>query len=389
MKLLNTAFGIVRARFLGRPFYVRFHITHRCNYRCRMCGLHELADQESELDLPGVRLVAGRLAALGARHAVVTGGEPFLRADLPEVVEAFSARGFSVRVQTNGGRQVTRERLEQCRRAGLRDLSVSIDTMDDELQDRICGVRGARDNAIRTLRLARELLPRGMSLANIVASRFNFEQLPELVHRFHAMGAYSYITPVMVGKDPEGAGGVYLFRSQDLAFRLDDIPRDIQDRVIDELVNLRRSGAGLTNSIRFLEDFRRYLASGECDWRCEAGTLCLDVHPDGAFCVCKEKPPVMSVLDDNFLEYYRSTEFRGLAAEVASVCSGCFYGEYREPQYVVRDIRTFREWVVGWARTYRRGMRMKSSVSHDPPAADRGAVEGGIPAGRPPETQRR
>ena len=363
MKLLNTAFGIVRARFLGRPFYVRFHATHRCNYSCRMCGLHELADQARELDISGVQQVASRLAALGARHAVITGGEPFLRPDLPDVVKAFSTRGFSVRVQTNGGRQVTRERLDACRRAGLRDLSVSIDTMDGELQDRICGVSGAKDNAIRTLRLARELLPRGMSLANIVASRFNFEQLPDLVRQFHSMGAYSYITPVMVGKELQDGGPDYLFRSEDLAFRLDGISPTALDRVIDELLRLRRGGFGLTNSTRFLEDFRAYLETGTCDWSCEAGTLCLDVHPDGALCVCKEKPPVASVLDDDFLDYYHSAAFREVAAEASATCSGCFYGEYREPQYAVRDPGVFGEWVAGWWRVYRRGMRFRAAVN--------------------------
>ena len=169
MKILNTAAGVLGARFLGRPFYVRFHLTHRCNYRCRMCGLRELADEERELGIPQIETVARRLAELGARHAVITGGEPFLRSYLPEVVAAFAGRGFSVRIQTNGGPQVTRERLEACRNAGLRDLSVSIDTMDSDLQDTICGVRGAVGNALRTLGLAADILPRGISQANIVA----------------------------------------------------------------------------------------------------------------------------------------------------------------------------------------------------------------------------
>jgi MoaA/NifB/PqqE/SkfB family radical SAM enzyme len=360
MKLLNTAVGILRSRFLGRPFYVRYHVTHRCNYRCGMCGLHELADEANELELPEVRQVAKKLAALGARHAVITGGEPFLRSDLPEIVRAFSDCGFSVRIQTNGGRQVTRERLEACRHAGLRDLSVSIDTMDAELQDSICGVAGARDNALRTLELARRLLPEGMSLANIVASLYNFEQLPELVQRIHSMGAYSYITPVMVREGPNGSNLEYLFRSNDGAFRLDGIRAPVRDEVIDELVEIRRRGGGLTNSIRFLEDFRRYLASGTCDWCCEAGTLCLDVNPDGAACVCKEKAPVANVLDDGFIAFYRSSAFRELAADVASACNGCFYGEYREPQYALRDLGTLCEWVGCWVRTYRRGMRPRA-----------------------------
>ena len=367
MKLLNTAVGVLRSRFLGRPFYVRFHVTHRCNYRCRMCSLHELADEARELELPQVRQVAANLAGLGARHAVITGGEPFLRSDLPEVVKAFSDCGFSVRIQTNGGRQVTRERLEACRRAGLRDLSVSIDTMDGELQDFICGVSGAKENSVRTLQLARSLLPHGISLANIVASRFNFEQLPDLVRRFHAVGAYSYITPVMVGEDRQNGGEDYLFRSEDLAFRLEGISPEVCDRVIAELIRLRRGGFGLTNSTRFLKDFRRYLAVGECEWKCEAGTLCLDVHPNGALCVCKEKPPVASVLDAGFVDFYRSAAFRRLAVETSASCSGCFYGEYREPQYAVRDSSVFLEWVGGWLRTYRRGMRHRDLTVEEMP----------------------
>ena len=363
MKILNTAAGLLGARFLGHPFYVRFHLTHRCNYRCRMCGLRELADQERELEIPRIEMVARRLAALGARHAVITGGEPFLRPDLPEVVEAFARRGFSVRIQTNGGPQVTRERLEACRNAGLRDLSVSIDTMDGDLQDSICGVRGAVGNALRTLQLAADILPRGISQANIVASSFNFEELPALVRRFGGLGLYTYITPVMVGVDETNGREDLLFRSEDIDFRLDGIPSDVRDRVIDELIDLRRGGYRLTNSTRFLEDFRRYLVAGRCDWTCEAGTLCLDVHPDGAVCVCKEKPPVGSILDDDFIDFYRSSGFRNLAASVSESCSGCFYGEYREPQYAIRDLSVFREWVGGWFRTYRRGMRLRRNGS--------------------------
>jgi MoaA/NifB/PqqE/SkfB family radical SAM enzyme len=332
-----------------------------------MCGLRELADQERELGIPEIDTVARRLAELGARHAVITGGEPFLRSDLPDVVGAYARRGFSVRIQTNGGPQVSRGRLEACRDAGLRDVSVSIDTMDGALQDSICGVNGAVGNALHTLELAAEILPRGISQANIVASSFNFEELPALVHRFGNLGLYTYITPVMVGSEEADEGQDLYFRSEDSDFRLDRIPAEVRDRVIDELIDLRRGGYRLTNSTQFLEDFRRYLETGECDWTCEAGTLCLDVHPDGSVCVCKEKPPIGSILDDDFVDFYRSSGFRELAALFSEDCTGCFYGEYREPQYAVRDLSVFREWVGGWFRTYRRGMRLKHNGSAPDP----------------------
>jgi len=357
MKLVNTAVGILKARFLGQPFYARYHVTHRCNQRCRMCSLHELADASKELAGDRIVAVAERLWTLGARHVVLTGGEAFLRRDIVDVVATFAGRGFSVRIQTNGGAHVTRDLLTACAGAGLRDVSVSIDTLNRALQDDICRGHDVVDNALRTLRLARELLPDGLSQANVVASQYNFDELPSLVRFFHSLGVYTYITPVMIAAGKLRNDEDYLFRSADTSFCLEGLSADRRDRVLDDLVALRRDGLGLTNSTRYLEDYRAYLATGRCDWRCECGTLVLDVHPDGSVCVCKEKPPIGNILDDDFVDFYRSVDFRAQARDAAATCSGCFYGEYREPQYAVRDLSVLGEWIRGWLRTFRRGMR--------------------------------
>ena len=363
MKFINTAVGILSARLARRPFYVRFHITHRCNYRCRMCGLHQREDRGEELSAPQVHAVARRLAELGARHVVITGGEPFMCPDLPEAIATFTAQGFSVRVQTNGGPQVTRARLHACVRAGLQDLSVSIDTLDRSLQDGICNTHGVVDNALRTLRLATELLPDSMSLANVVASAYNFEELPALVEYFHKMGVYTYITPVMISACQDKGRDTFSFRSDDDAFRLEGLAPAIRDRVIDQLIDLRRRGRGLTNSTRFLQDFRRYLVSGQCAWRCDSENLCLEVHPDGCVSFCKEKPPSGDILAPGFVGYYRGREFHRQAAMLAEACPGCFYGEYREPYYAVHDLSVLREWARDWFRTFRRGLRFRRGAN--------------------------
>ena len=354
MKLLNTFVGLIGSRLLGRPFYARFHITYRCNYRCGMCGLNDQVSEFPEMQLPAIATVVERLWALGARHVVLTGGEPFLRQDLPEIVGLFSRRGFSVRIQTNGGPQVTREALMAAAAAGLQDLSVSVDTLDAALQDRICRGQGVLERALGTLDLAREVLPAGMSLANIVASRLNFHELPGLVEHFHLRGIYSYITPAMVGHN--GTSGDYLFRSSDEEFDLAAIDANTRDAVIDALIRLRRRGWGLTNSTRHLEDFRQYLSSRRCQWHCHAGRYTIDVRPDGRVSPCKEKPPCANILDPDFLDQARSAEYRERIARATASCSGCFYGEYREPFYAIRDTAVLREWLAGWLRVYRRGM---------------------------------
>jgi hypothetical protein len=154
----------------------------------------------------------------------------------------------------------------------------------------------------------------------------------------------------------------YAFRGRDLEFCPEALGPETKKKIIDELVQLRHRGVGLTNSTRFLEDYRRYLLTDRCSWRCEAGTLCLDVMPDGSVCGCKEKPPIGNILDADFIRSYLSGERLRKVAEISERCSGCFYGEYREPQYAVRDLSVLKEWTRDWFLTFRHGMRFRERL---------------------------
>jgi MoaA/NifB/PqqE/SkfB family radical SAM enzyme len=328
-----------------------------------MCGFHQSGERPDELSVAQVRVVAEHLAALGARHLVITGGEPFLRPDLPDVIAAFAARRFSVRIQTNGGPQVSRALLEACVRSGLQDLSVSVDTLDRSLQDELCGARGVLDHALATLRLAGELLPGSLSLANVVASARNFEELPKIVDHFCAMGTYAYITPVMIAERGGRDAEEYRFRGDARGFDLKQVAPGVRDRVMRQLIQMRRDGCGVVNSTRFLLDFWRYLESGACEWRCDRRGLSIEVHPDGGVSFCKEKTPWGNILDPDFLARYRRGEFHRHHAPLVDACVGCFYGEYREPYYTIHDLSVLREWTSDWFRTFRRGMRFRARTA--------------------------
>jgi MoaA/NifB/PqqE/SkfB family radical SAM enzyme len=361
MKLLNTSLGLIRSHFGRIPFYIRFHLTHRCNYRCKMCGQnHDPGQQPPELTLNEIRTVAKHAAQLNACHLVITGGEPFLRPDLPEIISIFRQHRFSIRIQTNGGPQVTREILTECTKAGLQDISVSLDTLQRELQDEICQSKNVVENALRTLQLCKEILPYGISQANIVASAYNFTELPDLVRFFGSQGIYTYITPVMIDAGKNKDEEHFRFRGEDNSFAPESLDPEQCKRTLDELIRLRKLGIGLTNSTRFLRDYKDYLTGGRSDWRCEAGTLSLDILPDGSISICKEKPPVGNILDSGFSADYRSAAYQQLVQKTITSCKGCFYGEYREPLYAVRNFSVLWEWIVDWIRTFHRGMRFKS-----------------------------
>ena len=72
----------------GSPFELNFAVTYRCCLRCRNCRIWEQPAQ-NELTLEEIQKLAGRLKNFSWLR--LTGGEPFLRPDFPQIVKAFQA----------------------------------------------------------------------------------------------------------------------------------------------------------------------------------------------------------------------------------------------------------------------------------------------------------
>jgi len=153
--------GTAREAFLpGRGLFQLTHfITAACDARCGHC-FYRVNRKTEELTLDEVRRVARSLKRL--RFLLISGGEPFLRKDLPEIVETyFRETGFvNVSIPTNGLRTdgILRAARRICEVSpGLSfSLSVSLDGFR-ELHDSLRGVKGAYDSACRTLRGAKAL----------------------------------------------------------------------------------------------------------------------------------------------------------------------------------------------------------------------------------------
>jgi MoaA/NifB/PqqE/SkfB family radical SAM enzyme len=92
---------------------------------------------------------ARKLAKLGSLLVSLGGGEPFLRKDLPSIIEAVARFHFPF-VTTNGW-HVTPELARQVFEAGLWGVSISVDYADPARHDRRRGVKGAFERALRAI----------------------------------------------------------------------------------------------------------------------------------------------------------------------------------------------------------------------------------------------
>jgi MoaA/NifB/PqqE/SkfB family radical SAM enzyme len=136
---------------------VDVYVTSQCNRRCTYCFL------PSDFFASGLRMSLDAFSGVVAwcqrqnvRELTFLGGEPSLHPSFPEMVTQARDGGLDVRVVTNGVRRF--RHLLESGRIKPRDLSrvaVSLDTMDETLQDSLRG-RGAWHDAMDTIGLLRE-----------------------------------------------------------------------------------------------------------------------------------------------------------------------------------------------------------------------------------------
>jgi GTP 3',8-cyclase len=123
---------------LGRPVRdLRISVTDRCNFRCVYCMPKEVfgrdyrfLDRRELLTFEEIARVSRVFVEGGVRKIRLTGGEPLLRRDLERLVGLLAAPGVDLTLTTNGS--LLPQKARALADAGLRRVTVSLDSLDDE-----------------------------------------------------------------------------------------------------------------------------------------------------------------------------------------------------------------------------------------------------------------
>lgn len=199
----------------GFDFFIQWHLTERCNLRCRHCyqergartepdqtGGGELRPEEVRRELDGA---AEMIAAWRREYGIeinasvhFTGGEPLLYDGLWETLAHARKLGFSTALLTNGT-LVSPGDARTARELGVSDIQVSMEGTP-ALHDSIRG-RGSYGRARRGIGL---LADEGCRVSlNVTLSRLNFESIGETIEAAGGSGANSIYFSRLV---PCGAG---------------------------------------------------------------------------------------------------------------------------------------------------------------------------------------
>ncbi|MDO8601461.1 MAG: radical SAM protein [bacterium] len=305
-KAKKTALTFINPE-LRRPESARLIITANCNFKCQMCTFWGKQHEDPSLDT--VKYWISELADFGIKEVDIGGGEPFLRQDLPEIIKEIKAQGMKCGLTTNGwflgGGTVPFPDIDFC--------EVSVDGAKPETHDKIRGMKGAWERAIKTVELAKKNnCPVHL---NLTLQSDNYLELVDFANLAKKMGVSAAVIPV----------SLKLAAQPWIPSTLSQYNIPILE---DHLSRALKTGV-LFDNREFLRIFLRKLKKGASPQKCLSPYRCIliftngDVYPCGNLDVAAGNLSQGKKLKDVYKNY------RKLREEIASgcheFCSQCVY----------------------------------------------------------------
>ncbi|MGA8278587.1 MAG: GTP 3',8-cyclase MoaA [Rhodanobacteraceae bacterium] len=189
---LETSPRDLRGRALSD---LRISVLDRCNFRCPYCMPedryprdHVFLSKAERLRFEEIERLARVFAGLGVRKLRLTGGEPLLRRELPELVRRLATiAGIDDLALTTNGSLLT-EHIEALRAAGLGRITLSLDTLDAHTFRVLSGGRGDVATVLGAIAAAEAAGYVSLKINCVVMRGVNDDQVLDLAAHFRGSG---------------------------------------------------------------------------------------------------------------------------------------------------------------------------------------------------------
>jgi len=307
---------------MNKPASVQIGITECCNLRCLHCDIWK-SPQKKELGYKEwINILSLLKNWLGHYRLDISGGEPFLRKDLLDIIRFCHEHGIQSVVTTNAT-LLTEEAIDMISGLDSLTLNISIDGFLAQTHNSLRGVPGTHQKVMDILRKFKRHSRKCFITIATILMGYNCEEILDLVGLSHEQKLADGINFQALDHNFRAPYTERWFEKNELWPRGKKLDNLIE--VIKQLSELKNKGVVIYNSYDQLLRFQEYFAhpSAHAFASCASGQKSLIFTPEGEALLCWNKDAVGRACKDSPEKIWNSllsNERRGEIAKCRRTC---------------------------------------------------------------------
>ncbi len=316
-----------REQLVRTPAFCSIEVLYSCILKCKMCHMWKNPRAADELSIEDWKRFVVKLKEFsGLKTSInVTGGEPLLKENIIELLRFIAQEGFTSISMTTNGFLINKDIARRIAGAGLGMISISLDSIVEDIHDYLRGVKGAYRKVMDVLQYFREY-PGSLKKIGIqtIIMGPNLDGILDLVEWTDSRKISIYFMAITAPLCASLQNNWYEDSEYNFLW-----PKDTTKlySIIDELIKFKEKRVDIGNSIVQLHAFKTYFAEPngfvKKQKQCRMGDGMLKVGPMGNVSLCDEMGTIGNIRNSEIRDIWFSEKARYAREAIRSCKTNC------------------------------------------------------------------
>lgn len=305
-----------------KPRNIHVGITDRCNLKCLHCDIWK-SGKRNELTCKQWMDILKRIKKwLGPFRLDVSGGEPFLRSDMLDIIDFCNKNEILIVITTNAT-MLNPGAINKLSRIKNLTLNISIDSVNPDAHDYLKNTKGAHQQVMDALlEFKKNNRICNITMATILMG-YNIEEIMLLIKKLmidkiaDAISFQALDNNFSAKYDPGWFKQNKLWPSKD--------KMDIFLNILDGIIRIKNAGGYINNSAEQLESIKYYFENPtrSINGKCNTGDINFIMNPSGDVLLCWNMAPIGNAVSGDLEKIWHSTLAEKRREDIAQCTRTC------------------------------------------------------------------
>lgn len=312
---------------IKKPKTCLLTVTNQCVLRCKMCHLWKLDTVKDEVSIEDCKRFVDSLKQLNTEpiEMHLIGGESLIKDGILELISYIRDKGSRV-VMTSSGYTINAIMAQKIIDSGLSMLNLSLESLNPSVHNLLRGRDDCFQHVMNTIGYFKSAGKKDMKLGiNSIITALNLDDvvgLTEWVQHNHFLDSLYFMSIMR----PFGSQIDWEWFKKDGCKELWPTDYSKVERVLNKLIELKKSGYKIENPIGQLQSFKSYFKDPEYfirSTRCNVSEQAINVNAIGDVYICFFMDKLGNIKTDGALELWHSDKAENVRKKMASCRKNC------------------------------------------------------------------